>query len=69
MRRYERLGDLHCRLFRYLLHGGIDDGLSREELRQRSAAERRIDQDKGVAINLDVKRVPVEEVRLPNSWR
>ena len=69
MRRHKRNEELCCRLFQYLLGGGIKDDFDREKLREDFAAERRPDPERDLAINLEGDSVPTAEVRLPNPWR
>ena len=69
MRRHKKNRDLCCRLFQYLLGGGIEDDFDREELREAFAIERQIDRVRGLAIDLEGNSVPTAEVRLPNPWR
>ena len=69
MRRHKRNEELCCRLFQYLLGGGIEDDFDREKLREDFAAERRIDPERDLAIDLEGNSVSTAEVRLPNPWR
>ena len=69
MRRHKRHEELCCRMFQYLLGGGIQDDFDRDQLTEDFAAERQIDQELGVAINLEGEPVPRSEVRLPHPWR
>ena len=69
MRRQKRNEELCCRLFQYLLGGGIEDDFDREKLREDFAAERRPDPERDFAIDLEGNSVPTAEVRLPNPWR
>ena len=69
MRRRKKGRDLCCRLFQYLLGGGIEDDHEREKLREAFAAERRIDRERGLAIDLEGNAVPASEIRLPDPWR
>ena len=69
MRRYKKNRDLCCRLFQYLLGGGLEDDGDREELRRAFATERQIDQVGDQAIDLEGNSVPTAEIRLPNPWR
>ena len=69
MRRRKKNADLCCRLFQYLLGGGLEDDREREKLREAFAAERRIDRERGLAIDLEGNAVPTGEVRLPDPWR
>ena len=69
MRRQKKNEELCCRLFQYLLGGGIVDDFDREKLRDEFAAERRPDPERDLAINLDGKSVPTAEILLPNPWR
>ena len=67
MRRYKRNEELCCRLFQYLLGGGIPDDVDREELRKAFAEERVI--TKELAIDLKGEEVHPDNVRLPTPWR
>ena len=67
MRRQRRNEALCCRLFQYLLGGGIPDDVDREELRADFANERRVDEDR--AIDLNGATVELDKVRLPAPWR
>ncbi len=69
MRRYKKNRDLCCRLFQYLLGGGLEDDSDRERLRDDFATERQIDQESGQAIDLEGNTVSTADVRLPNPWR
>ena len=69
MRRHKKNEELCCRLFQYLLGGGLEDDFDREKLREDFAAERRPDAERDLAIDLEGKPVPTAEVRLPNPWR
>ena len=69
MRRYKRNRDLCCRLFQYLLGSGLEDDSAREDLRKDFAAERQIDRDRGLAIDLEGNFLAMDEIRLPNPWR
>ena len=69
MRRQKRNESLCCRLFQYLLGGGLEDDVDRERLREGFAAERRLDPESDLAIDLEGNSVPTAEVRLPNPWR
>ena len=69
MRRHKRNEELCCRLFQYLLGGGIEDDFDREKLRSDFAAERQIDQERELAVDLEGNTVSTAEVRLPNPWR
>lgn len=69
MQRHRKNEELCSRLFQYLLGGGIEDDYDRDKLRSNFADARQIDQEKGLAINLEGKTVPKSEVRLPNPWR
>ena len=69
MRRHKRYENLCCRLFQYLLGGGIEDDDDRETLRRNFADERRIDPERDLAIDLEGNAVSTAEVRLPNPWR
>ena len=66
MRRHKRNEALCCRLFEYLLGGGIPDDVDREELRKDFALERRVDEDH--AIDLNSETVELDKVRLPTPW-
>ncbi|MCY3731452.1 MAG: hypothetical protein OXF98_08930, partial [Rhodospirillaceae bacterium] len=67
MRRQRRNEALCCRLFQYLLGGGIPDDVDREELRADFANERRVDEDR--AVDLNGATVELDKVRLPAPWR
>lgn len=67
MRRHKRNEALCCRLFQYLLGGGISDDVDREQLRVDFAYERRVDDEQ--AIDLNGKQVKLDDVRLPTPWR
>lgn len=67
MRRRKGNEALCCRLFLYLLGGGIADDVDREQLRADFALERRVDDDR--AIDLEGSRVRLDEVRLPHPWQ
>lgn len=69
MRRHKKNEELCCRLFQYLLGGGLEDDFDREQLRHDFAVQRRIDEEDDVAIDLDGNSVPSDKVRLPNPWR
>ena len=69
MRRHKKNEELCCRLFQYLLGGGLQDDFDRDKLREDFAAERQIDRDLGIAIDLEGESVPKDEVRLPHPWR
>ena len=69
MRRHKKNEELCCRLFQYLLGGGLEDDVDREQLREDFAVQRRIDEEDDVAIDLNGNSVPSDEVRLPNPWR
>ena len=69
MRRHKRNELLCSRLFQYLLGGGIEDDFDRETLRKDFSAQRQIDQERGLAIDLKGETVPTCKVRLPNPWR
>ena len=69
MRRYKKYSELCCRLFQYLLGGGIEDDFDREKLRVDFAQARRPDPEVDEAIDLQGRSVNVDEVRLPNPWR
>ena len=67
MRRYTRNEQICCRLFQYLLGGGLPEDVEREELREAFASERRVDDD--YALDLKGNKMKVDEVKLPNPWR
>ena len=67
MRRHKWNEALCCRLFQYLLGGGIPDDMDREDLRVDFARERRVDDDH--AIDLSGVNVELDKVRLPAPWR
>lgn len=67
MRRHKRNEALCCQLFQYLLGGGISDDVDREELREKFANERRVDEER--AIDLKGETVKLDNVRLPTPWR
>ena len=67
MRRHRRNEMLCCRLFQYLLGGGIPDDVDREELRVDFANERRVDD--AHAVDLNGVTVELDKVRLPTPWR
>lgn len=67
MRRYARNQAICCRLFQYLLGGGLPEDVEREDLRSTFASERGVDE--GYAIDLTGERVKVDDIRLPNPWR
>ena len=69
MQKQRKNEELCSRLFQYLLGGGIEDDYDRDKLRSGFADARQIDQEGGLAINLEGKTVPKSEVRLPNPWR
>ena len=69
MRRHKRNEDLCCRMFQYLLGGGLEDDFDRDELRKDFATERQIDQEGDLAIDLEGNSVQTDKVRLPNPWR
>ena len=69
MQRKKENEQLCCRLFQYLLGGGLKDDSERESLRADFAAARQIDRERDVAIDLEGNPVPTMEVRLPNPWR
>ncbi len=69
MRRQKKHEELCCRMFQYLLGGGIEDDFDREKLREDFAVARLLDPEGDKAINLEGKSVPIAEVRLPNPWR
>lgn len=67
MRRQKRHEELCCLLFQYLLGGGIADDVGREELREKFAKERLVDDAHAVDLNGDT--VDLDKVRLPAPWR
>ena len=67
MRRHKKNEELCCRLFQYLLGGGIADDVDREELREKFAEQRMIDD--GRAVDLTGRKVKPDAVRLPTPWR
>lgn len=69
MRRHRKNEELCCRLFQYFLGGGLEDDFDRNKLREDFARERKIDEERDLAIDLDGNSVPSVEVRLPNPWR
>lgn len=69
MRRQRKNEDLCCRLFQYLLGGGLEDDIDRETLREHFASQREIDRESGLAIDIEGKQVQTGDVRLPNPWR
>lgn len=69
MRRHKRNEELCCRLFQYLLGGGLPDDFDREELRGKFASERRVGVDDDRAVDLKGKTVKLDNVRLPTPWR
>ena len=69
MRRHKSNQDLCCRLFQYLLGGGIQDDFDRETLREEFADARLTDEDNGLAVNLEGSSVDKKNVCLPNPWR
>lgn len=69
MRRHKGYQDLCCRLFQYLLGGGIQDDFDRETLREEFAEARLTDEDNGLAVNLEGSSVDKKNVSLPNPWR
>ena len=69
MRRHKTNKDLCGRLFQYLLGGGVVDDFDRAKLRDDFAAQRQIDQENELAIDLEGNTVKTDEVRLPNPWR
>lgn len=66
MRRHKKNEILCCRLFQYLLGGGISDDVDRALLRDDFARQRLVDDDH--AIDLKGKRVKLDSVRLPTPW-
>ena len=69
MRRHKTNEVLCCRLFQYLLGGGIKDDNDRKNLRKNFAAARQIDQEGDQAIDLEGNSIPTAEVQLPHPWR
>lgn len=69
MRRQKKNEDLCSRLFQYLLGGGLEDDVEREQLREDFALQRRIDPERDLAIDLENNSVASVQVRLPNPWR
>ena len=69
MRRHRNNEQLCCRLFQYLLGGGLEDDTDREVLRSDFAIARRIDQQGDQAIGLEGNTVKTEDIRLPHPWR
>ena len=69
MRRHKKDEELCCRMFEYLLGGGITDDGDREKLRAAFALARQIDPDNKLAVNLEGRNVNRCDVRLPNPWR
>ena len=69
MRRHKRHEALCCRLFQYLLGGGISDDVDREQLRVNFAHERRVGVDDDHAIDIKGRTVKLNDVRLPTPWR
>ena len=68
MRRHHRKNEeLCCRMFQYLLGGGLPDNVDREELRHKFLDERRVDDDHAVDLQGDM--VEFDRVKLPNPWR
>ena len=67
MRRQKRNERLCCRLFQYLLRGGIPDEMDRQQLREDFADERRVDEDS--AVDLEGQTVKLDDVSLPMPWR
>lgn len=67
MRRYKKNERLCCRLFQYLLGGGISDDIDREALRCDFAEQRSIDDE--LAVDLEGNKVKPDKVRLPSPWR
>ena len=67
MRRQKKNEKLCCRLFQYLLGGGIADDVDREEIRAKFAEERKVDDD--LAVDINGSKVKLDEVRLPTPWR
>ncbi|MDE0262722.1 MAG: hypothetical protein OXJ37_10020 [Bryobacterales bacterium] len=67
MRRHKRNEALCCRLFLYLLGGGISDDKDRDALRDDFRSERLVDEDHAIDLNGD--RVRLDEIRLPTPWR
>ena len=69
MRRHKKNEQLCCRLFQYLLGGGIEDDVDRAQLREDFAAQRRTDIEGDWSIDLNGNVVKTDKVRLPNPWR
>ncbi|MCY4259002.1 MAG: DGQHR domain-containing protein [Rhodobacteraceae bacterium] len=69
MRRHKKNKDICCRLLVFLLGGGAEDDIEREQLREDFAKQRIIDLEKGTAINHDGETVKIDQVQLPNPWR
>ena len=67
MRRHRKNEELCCRMFQYLLGGGIPDDMDRGELRHEFVDERRVDDDH--AVDLQGDTVELDKVELPNPWR
>ena len=66
-RRHRRNEELCCRMFQYLLGGGLPDGVDPEELRHRFVDERRVDDNH--AVDLQGDTVGLDKIKLPNPWR
>lgn len=69
MRRHKKYEELCCRLFEYLLGGGIADDVDRAQLTDDFASAREIDPENEMAIDLEGNTVDKAKVRLPNPWR
>ena len=67
MRRHKKNEELCCRMFQYLLGGGLPDDVEREALRHEFVDQRRVDDDH--AISLQGRTVGLDKVKLPNPWR
>ena len=68
MRRKKGDEELCCRMFQYLLGGGIEDDMDREKLREDFAESRQIDRDNKTAIDLNGDKVETKDVLLPHPW-
>ena len=66
-RRHRRNEELCCRMFQYLLGGGLPDGVDPEELRHGFVDERRVDDSH--AVDLQGDTVGLDKIKLPNPWR
>ena len=69
MRRHKKNRDLCCRMLMFLLGGGAEDDIEREELREKFAHERLVDIENGIAVDLEGKYVKSDQVQLPHPWR